>query len=143
LAKEKITVVIALHWHSGEDEPHEVVFARYTKLVELLLYTALDLTSGKMTLVIAKQGGWETYAETFLAELRNCAELFCRRKKLYRSIDYELRSAQQVRGLQLADFYAGAGRKFLLDSLSDSGFRSRNPFDRIEHQILWADYVDH
>lgn len=39
-----------------EEEAHSVAFARYTRMVQLLLYRALELKTGEMRVIIAQQG---------------------------------------------------------------------------------------
>lgn len=141
LAKEKIAAVINSHWHSGEDEPYEVIFGRYTRMVQNILYKGLEFTSGDLNLVIAQQGGWETYEHNFLEEVGKAVLLFRQRQKAYRKVDMQLKPAHQIRGLQLADFYAGSGRKMLLERLDGSEGAS-SPYDQVEHQVRWQDYLD-
>lgn len=143
LASEPICAVINSHWHNSKDEPHEVIFGRYTKMVQLLVYRALELTSGKLTVVIAQQGGWETYENSFLGNVRRTAELFSKRNKsVFRYVEYHLEPAQTVYGLQLADFYAGTVRKMFLDSLEGLESHLSSPYDQVKHQIIWENYIE-
>lgn len=143
LAQESIAAVINSHWHNLEEEPHSAVFGRYTRMVQLLLYRALELTNGEMKVIIAQQGGWETYEDSFLAEVRKAAELFSvRNKHVFRAVDYQLKPAHTVCGLQLADFYAGAVRKMLLESLTGRASHLSSPYDRVQHQIRLEDFID-
>jgi hypothetical protein len=143
LAQEQILSVINFYWHNGEDEPHEVIFGRYTRMVQLLLYRALELTTGELRVVIAQQGGWETYETPFLAEIEKSAKLFSKRnKQVFRQIDYELKPAQSVCGLQLADFYAGTVRKMFIDSLTGLEGHLSSPYSQVQHQISLEDFID-
>jgi hypothetical protein len=142
LAQEKISAVINSHWHSCAPDPYERLFNRYCKMVQLLLYRALDLTDGDLSVIIAQQGGWETYEQGFFADMRKSVKLFSQRNSEYRNVEFKLKSAQQVRGLQLADFYAGSARKMLLDSLIGLEPSSSSPYHQLEHQIRWEEFID-
>lgn len=142
LAGERIVAVINSHWHSSEGEPHEIVFGRHTKMVQLLMYRALELTDGGIEVIIAQRGGWEIYKDSFLAEVRKGAEAFSKRKHVFRTVGYELKPAHTVCGLQLADFYAGAVRKMFLDSLDGLDFELSSPYDQVKHQISLEEFID-
>jgi hypothetical protein len=143
LAQEKITAVVSSHWHNSEDTPHGTIFGRYTKMVQLLLYRALELTTGDVRVTIAQQGGWETYEEPFLAQVCKSAELLSKRNKhVFRVVDYQLKPAQSVCGLQLSDFYAGTVRKMFLDSLTDVVSHLSSPYSQVQHQISLEDFTD-
>ncbi|MFA6555280.1 MAG: hypothetical protein WCT03_02570 [Candidatus Obscuribacterales bacterium] len=142
LAGEKIQGVINSHWHTGSEESHEIVFGRYTKMVQLLIYRALELTQGPLSVTIAQQGGFETYEKAFLDDLNKVVETFEKREKTFRAVDFSLKSAQTNRGLQLADFYAGSVRKMLLDTLDGLTPNSSSPYNQIQHQIRLEDYID-
>lgn len=142
LAGEKIQGIINSHWHTGTAENHEIVFGRYTKMVQLLIYRALEQTIGPLSVTIAQQGGFETYERAFLADLFKVVESFHKREKSYRAVEFCLKSAQTNRGLQLADFYAGSVRKMLLDSLDGLTANLSCPYNQIQHQIRLEDYID-
>jgi hypothetical protein len=142
LASEQISAVINSHWHNTNEEGHGTSFARYTKMVQLLLYKALEMTTGEMNVIIAQQGGWETYEKSFLSEVNKATELFSRRNKQFRSVSYELKPAHSVCGLQLADFYAGTVRKMFLDSLAGLEIHLSSPYDLVQHQISLEDFID-
>ena len=143
LAGEQITAVINSHWHNTDEEAHGTSFGRCTKMVQHLLYRALELTTGEMKIIIAQQGGWETYEKSFLAEVRKSPELFSKRHNhVFRAVDYQLKPAHTVCGLQLADFYAGTVRKMFLDSLDGLETHLSSPYDRVLHQISLEDFID-
>ena len=142
LASERVTAVINSHWHTMDEEAHSTSFGRYTKMVQLLLYRALELTTGEMKVIIAQQGGWETYEKPFLAEIHKAIELFSKRKHEFRAVDYQLKPAHTVCGLQLADFYAGTVRKMFLDSLDGLDTHLSSPYDLVQHQISLEDFID-
>jgi hypothetical protein len=71
------------------------------------------------------------------------AELYSKRNKhVFRAISYELKPAQSVGGLQLADFYAGCVRKMFMDSLDGLEAHSSNPYNQLRHQIRLEDFID-
>lgn len=142
LAEERISAVINSHWHNTDDEAHGTVFARYTKMVQLLLFRALELTTGEIKVIIAQQGGWETYEKPFIADVRKAAELYSKRHHTFRTVDYELKPANTVSGLQLADFYAGTVRKMFLDSLAGLETHLSSPYAQVHHQIRLEDFID-
>jgi Protein of unknown function (DUF3800) len=142
LASERISAVINSHWHTMDEETHGTSFGRYTKMVQLLLYKALEMTTGEMNVIIAQQGGWETYEKSFLSEVDKATELFSKRNKQFRSVNYELKPAHSVCGLQLADFYAGTVRKMYLDSLAGLEVHLSSPYDLVQHQISLEDFID-
>lgn len=142
LAGERISAVINSHWHNMSEEAHSMSFGRYTKMVQLLLYRALEMTNGEMNVVIAQQGGWETYEKPFLSEVHKATELFSKRNQTFRSVAYKLKPAHTVCGLQLADFYAGTVRKMFLNSLTGLETHLSTPYDRVKHQISLEDFID-
>jgi hypothetical protein len=142
LADEKISGVLNSHWHNSDVESHQVLFARYTKMLQLLVYRALEMTDGPLTVIIAEQGSPETYKSQLFADLQKTVETFRKRKNTFRTATFELRSAQSLRGLQLADFYAGTVRKMWLESATGIESRVCSPYRYIEHQIRLEDYID-
>ena len=142
LAQEKITGVINSHWHTGEEETHQILFFRYTRMVQLLLYRALEVTTGDLTVVIAEQGSPETYKAGLLADLDKIVELFRRRTGTFRKVTYELKSAQSQRGLQIADFYAGTVRKMWLESMTGVESHLCAPYKHVQHQIKLEEYFE-
>lgn len=142
LAHENITGVINSHWHTGEEETHEILFSRYTRMVQLLLYRALELTTGDLTVVIAEQGSPETYKTSLFDDLDKTVELFRRRTGHFRKVTFELKSAQSQRGLQIADFYAGTVRKMWLESMTGVETHLCAPYRHMQHQIKLEDYFE-
>ena len=142
LAKEKISGVINSHWHSNASETHQELFSRYTKMVQLLLYKGLEMTSGDLQIVIAEQGSPDTYKGKLFGDLGKTVELYRRRTGAYRSVGFELKSAQTVRGLQIADFYAGTVRKMWLEGLQGLESKASAPYRHVEHQIRLENYID-
>lgn len=142
LAQEKIAGVINSHWHTGAEEAHQILFSRYTRMVQLLIYRALEMTIGPLTVVIAEQGSPETYKSALFADLEKTVELFRRRTGSFRKVDFELDSAQTLRGLQIADFYAGAVRKMWLESMTGTDTHLCAPYRHIQHQVKLEDYFE-
>lgn len=142
LAKEKISGVINSHWHSADTETHQILFTIYTKMLQLLVYRALEMTTGKLTVIIAEQGSPETYKAQLFSELQRTVEVFQKRKSVFRPVQFELRSAQSLRGLQIADFYAGAVRKMLIESATGVDNNLCSPYQYVQHQINLEDYID-
>lgn len=142
LAEEKITGVINSHWHTCEEETHQVLFARYTRMAQLLLYRALEMTTDDLTVIIAEQGSPETYKTALFADLEKTVELFRRRTGTFRKVNFELKSAQSLRGLQIADFYAGAVRKMWLESMTGVETHLCAPYRHVQHQIKLEEYFE-
>ena len=140
LAQEKITGVINSHWHTGLEETHQILFSRYTRMTQLLLYRALEMTSGDLIVVIAEQGSPETYKTALFEDLQKTVDLFRRRTGTFRKVTFELNSAQSLRGLQIADFYAGAVRKMWLESNTGVETHLCAPYRLVQHQIKLEDY---
>lgn len=142
LAQEKIFGVINAHWHSEKEETHQVLFSRYTRMVQLLLYRALEMTSGDLTVIIAEQGSPESYRTALFADLAKTVDLFRRRTGTFRKVSFELKSAQSQRGLQIADFYAGAVRKMWLETMTGVESHLCKPYRHIQHQIKLEDFFE-
>jgi len=142
LAQENIVGVINSHWHTNEEEKHYTLFSRYTRMVQILLYKALERTEGDLTVVIAEQGSPDTYRAALFADLDKTVELYKQRTGKYRKVTYELKSAQTHRGLQLADFYAGTVRKMWLESKSGVETHLCSPYKHVQHQIQLEDYFE-
>ncbi len=142
LAQEKISGVINSHWHTRQEEPHQVLFSRYTRMTQLLIYRALEMTIGDLTVVIAEQGSPETYKAGLFADLEKTVDLYYRRTGIFRKVTFELKSAQSHRGLQIADFYAGAVRKMWLESITGVETQLCAPYRLVQHQIKLEDYFE-
>lgn len=143
ISKEKISGVINCHWHAVKEEVHQVRFNRYVKMLQSLLFKALEITSGDLVVVIAEQGSPDSYRNELFSELRKIVDEFHRRFGVFRHVEFELKSANNVRGLQLADFYAGTVRKMWLES-SGQGVEVKacNPYCHLEHQITLTHFLD-
>jgi hypothetical protein len=142
LAAAKISAVINSHWHSGEDETHQILFTRYTKMVQLLIYRALEATTGDLTVIIAEQGSPESYRTIFFSDLQKTVDLYRRRSGQFRAVDFDLKSTKTVRGLQLADFYAGTVRKMWLESSNGAETHVCTPYRHVQNQITLENYID-
>lgn len=83
------------------------------------------------------------FLAVLVTDVHKAAELFSKRNKnAFRAVDYQLRPAHTVCGLQIADFYAGAVRKMFLDSVNGLESNLSSPYDRLQHQISLEDYID-
>jgi hypothetical protein len=129
LAKAKVTVFAASHWHEGA-KTHDERFQIYTELVKMCIRSGFNYHK-ELAIAIAKQGGWPKYQQDFLARLRTLPGEFTGAGN-FRKADLELQSAVKP-GIQLADFYVGAVRDFLMD---ESLFPD---FYLIQQQILSRD----
>ena len=126
LAQAKVTVVTAHYRHHG-DKTHTERFTIYTNLVKICIRKALQ-EYRELTIGIAKQGGWQKYERDFYAQLRALTEGFDS-KSDYRKADFELLSASNP-GIQLADFYVGALRAYVMHESACM------PFDPIIEQVI-------
>jgi hypothetical protein len=142
LAQEKICGVVSSHFHIAESERHEDLFSRYTRMLQLVLYKGLELTSGPFELVIAEQGSPETYKTRLFGDLDDTVFLFRSRSGQYRDVNYHLKSARTMRGLQLADFYAGTVRKMWIEGLNGQEARMSAPYSQLTHQLTLEDYCE-
>lgn len=129
LAQAKVTVFTAHHVHDG-DKVHSQRFGIYTELIKTCVLCALEQYD-EIKIHIGKQGGWQNYEQNFCAELRELPEQFIQSGK-FRKATFELLSATKP-GIQLADFYAGAVRDFVMDEAS------LMPFDFVREQVLSRD----
>jgi len=142
LARENIRATVISHWYSGTEESHKVRFSRYAKMLQLLLWDALDQTSGDIVLVIAEQGSSEDYQAALYADLAKTIELFRKRTGPFRKVTIQLRSAQTNQGLQIADFYAGTVRKMWLEIKMGIEADQSAPYKHVKNQIKLESFVD-
>jgi hypothetical protein len=126
LGQAKITVYSAHHFHIDE-KTYEERFAIYTELVKICVQKAL-FEHKELVVNIAKQGGWQKYDNDFCTVLRELPEEFCRTGD-YHKATFELLSAVKP-GIQLADFYVGAVRDFVVNK------SALMPYSLVQEQIL-------
>lgn len=129
LAQAKATVFTAHHWHEG-DKTHQERFEIYTELVKMCTRKAFE-SHRELVIGIAKQGGWQKYESDFCSVLRMVPDEFSR-EGIYRKANFELLSAVRP-GVQLADFYAGTVRDFIIDE------SERLSYDLLQEQIITRD----
>ncbi len=143
LSRESINAVITSYWHQSDRDAHDVIFAHYTRMTQILIYRVLELTTGKLVIIVAQQGGWENYQQSFITKIKQAAELYSKRNQnVFRKVEYYVKPANTVPGLQLADFYAGAVRKMFLDCLNGLESHLSDPYRQIQHQIALENYID-
>ncbi len=135
LSSANVICYISHYWHTESPKNHKARFAIYTELVKNCINNAFQIHP-TLSVVIAKQGGWQTYKQSFLAELRPIPEAFIKSGK-YRKSKFDLASSAHA-GIQLADFYAGACRDFLR---SGQHIELASAYEIIKHQILKIDNV--
>lgn len=126
---KKIECFSSCFYHDGTEKSGTERFAIYTQLVRSCLIQAFDVYDN-LTVVIERQGGWDFHKPALLSALRDVPEHFKNRGK-FCVAKIELKPGTKP-GLQLADFYAGATRDFLL-SYKDSSLS--DPYQLIEHQV--------
>lgn len=129
LAQAKATVFTAHHWHEG-DKTHRERFEIYTELVKMCTRKAF-VNHRELVIGIAKQGGWQKYESDFYKVLRRLPDEF-NREGVYRKANFELLSAVRP-GVQLADFYVGTVRDFIIDE------SERLCYELLQEQIVTRD----
>lgn len=129
LAQRNIDCFASCFYHDGSEKGHEERFGAYLHCVKSCLWQAFEIYDD-LSVVIEKQGGWADYKDVFLAALKEIPEEFTKRGRFTKS-KFELQSSSK-HGLQLADFYAGATRDFLLRH-KDATLSAA--YDLIGHQI--------
>ena len=110
LSNVKVTVYASTYQHQGQ-KSHKEYFTVYQHLVHQAAEAALKEYKD-LVVTIAKQGGWQTYQQSFLASLRNIPKKGVVMGRFAKA-KFFLDSASNP-GIQLADFYAGAVRENIL-----------------------------
>jgi hypothetical protein len=133
-AQSKIACYASSYWHDGNSKRHKTRFAIYTELVKSCIYRSLE-HHDELEVLIAQQGGASYYKRNFLTELRSVPEEY-RKDGRFKKAKFEL--AGTVPGVQIADFYAGATRDFLL---SQNNVRRKQVYDLLEKQVLCIETI--
>ena len=130
LSSQPISVFVSYYWHDGKATEHERRFEIYSNLVKTALMMASSVHA-ELRVSIAQQGGWQGYQADFLRGLKalNAGES---RSSVYRKVQVELQSGRHP-GIQLADFYAGICRDFVLNP---DGRNFPDAFRLIEAQTI-------
>jgi hypothetical protein len=128
LIERKIDCYASCYYHDGREKHHEERFAIYKSMVRTCILAAFEHHED-LEIYIAAQGGANEYRSEFLAELRLLPEKF----RLYRKVKFGLETNAHA-GIQIADFYAGAIRDFLLSQLQKQN-ELAHAYDVIKSQI--------
>lgn len=112
LALANVAAYVVYYYHQSPPVPHETKFRIYTELVKDAIRLATTHHK-ELSVVVAQQGGWQGYEQGFIADLKALEYEQDRHGLSYRKLAISLSSAAHP-GLQIADFYAGACRYFLL-----------------------------
>lgn len=112
----KVSVFASVYQHHNKKH-HEEYFAIYRQLVHQVIEKALEEYK-YLTVIIAKQGGWQKYQRYFLTDLKRIPEKHITAGRFVKA-KFSLDSAINP-GIQLADFYAGILREHILTTKIDS-----------------------
>jgi len=127
--KKRIDCFTSCFYHDGNLKSSSERFGIYTQLIKSCLIQGYEIYDD-LTILIERQGGWDSYKAALVSELNTIPEQFTKRGRFCTG-KFELKSGTKP-GLQLADFYAGATRDFLLahkdSSLADA-------YELIKHQV--------
>jgi hypothetical protein len=129
LASRQIDCFIGCYYHENTESPHSSRFAIYTKLLIHCLSAALE-SHQDLVVSVAQQGGWTGYRDQLVKDLQNAVKETSSRRG-FRRAKFELHSAAKP-GIQIADFYAGVTRDYLMKCNNQS---ARTAYDLIEHQV--------
>jgi hypothetical protein len=130
LANARISAFVSYYWHDGKAAKHQQRFAIYASLVKETIQLALA-NSPQLSVTIAQQGGWRGYERAFESSLKLLEHNHTTGSETYRKLEIDLQPARRP-GVQLADFYAGACREYLLDPDCPT---TGTPFRSIKHQV--------
>lgn len=130
LAASNVTVLTAHHRHQG-DKSHTERFAIYGELIKICVRKAFE-NHKELVIGVAKQGGWQKYEQDFCATLRLIPEDFIKQGH-FRKAEFDLLSAAKA-GIQLADFYVGAVRDYIMDESATV------PFDLVREQVICREF---
>lgn len=108
LIKENVRCYMSCYYHDGNLKAHEERFSIYKSMVRSCVLAALD-DFDDLDICVAAQGGVSAYKKEFLLELKELPGQY----REYRKARFRLESNAHA-GIQLADFYAGAVRDFLI-----------------------------
>jgi len=136
LGQSKISCYASSYWHDGNRKNHQARFSIYTELVKTCIKSAFEHYD-ELEILIAKQGGASEYKKSFLAELRVVPEEYSK-KYSFKKAKFELSNVRS--GIQIADFYAGATRDFLL---SYKDVNLTKAYELVQNQILCIEAVEY
>jgi hypothetical protein len=120
-------ILIGSHWHQP-NSTHDERFGAYELIIKDLIVHALRKYDEEFVLNIARQGGWQTYEQSFLQRIRMHVEQHIpNRSHLLRSTAL----VSTVPGVQLADFCTSSARANLMHCLHAG-------FEHIESMIEWV-----
>jgi len=130
----KIACYASSFYHDGESKDHETRFAIYEELVKNCIKRSFEHYSD-LEILIAQQGGASEYKKDFLTRLRLLPDEYSRNGNFTKA-KFDLSGTRT--GIQIADFYAGATRDYLL-SHKDAALKSA--YELIEKQVICIDVV--
>lgn len=131
-ASATLKTFVAQHKHDDQSKEHQYKFSVYKDLVKQVLRASF-MHFDELEITIAKQGGWQDYGQSFIDELRTLSD----EHPGYRKTRFSLASAYK-HGLQIADYYAGSSREFLL---ADAPAMHTNSYEQIRSQIEYVSPV--
>jgi hypothetical protein len=123
--RSALKMFVAHHAHDERTKDHAFKFSIYRNLVCQVLSASFNHYDD-LEISVAKQGGWQDYERDFINELRALSEHLPGHKTKIRL------SSAAKHGIQIADFYAGVSRDYLL---ADSPATSTSHYELVRHQI--------
>jgi hypothetical protein len=127
LGSTKLSAFVTYHYHDGSATEHQERFRIYTGLVKEVIRLAVG-EHNELSVCVAQQGGWQGYKQALELDLKSLERVETG-GKAYRKLDITLEPARRA-GIQLADFYAGTCRDYLLNPDDESNlahYRSIEP----------------
>lgn len=139
LRHEPIRAFVSYRYHDEETTNFAGFMKQYTLMAKQVIYQALITTDEDLEIVLGEMGQKPKYEKALCTEIESVSKLYSHRHQgKFRKVSCTVASAK-VKGIQLADFYAGATRRMIMSLERGTERGSSAPFNHLENQI-WHDW---
>jgi len=126
-AEANVSVITCIHYHEGCPTTYDEFFARYQAMVKMVIADAIEMYEDLELFIAVISGPKGDYQTPLLAEIEEIRQELHQRLG-FRKLKVSFAKAAMA-GVQLADFYAGARREYLLPA----GDNKSGAYELIEH----------
>ena len=140
LREEPIKAFVSYRYHDEETSHFAGLMKQYVFMAKQAIYQALVTADEDLEIILGAMGQKPKYEKALCAEIESVSKLYAQRHKgKFRKVSCSVASAR-VKGIQLADFYAGATRRMVISLEKGAEKGSSAPFNHLESQI-WHDWA--
>jgi hypothetical protein len=140
LKHESIQAFVSYRYHDSETENFSGMIWHYTAMARQVIYQALEQNEQEIEIMLGSMGQKKKFENSLCSEIASVTDLFSKRNRgAFRKVSCSIASAN-IKGIQLADFYAGSTRRMILALDGNQEPENSSPFEHLEKQIIhdWA-----